>query len=737
MLERLASFCFRKRRYVVAVWILALPAMFALSSAIGGEFSQKQGGDLKGVDSERAYELIAKAFPESVGQAAGESGEIVFEVPAAQGGIAAKKAEITAFLTKVANTTVSSKNKTKIAKRVSSPFDPQALVTQDGTVGISTVDFSDGIDRLVDPKKLIVPAKELRKAGVTTEFGGQSFYGFEFPPSEIFGLIAAVIILVLAFGSLIAMGLPILTALLGVGIAIALVQISARVFQMPSFVTQLSGMIGLGVGIDYVLFIITRYREELRTKNSHDATVRALATSGRAVVFAGITVMISMLGMFLMRLSFVNGIAIAGAMPVAVIVLASVTLIPAMLGFIGPHINSKRQRARLADTTHEHRETIWHRWSRLVQRRAWLFAIGGFSVLILLSIPFFSLRLGFTDLGNGKAELTTTKAYNIKARAFGPGANGPFLIAAEVKTDQQKAALPKLIEALQKNKGVAAVLPPNPLALEKGVAVLTMFPTTGPQEEATTDLVHNLRDVVVPAAIQGTNLRPYVGGFTASGVDFSDVVARRLLVFIGAVLVLSFLLLMAVFRSILVPLKAVIMNLLSIGASYGVITWIFQLGHGAKLIGLGKAGPIEPWAPMMLFAIVFGLSMDYEVFLLSKIREEFDRRQNNSVAVVEGLASTARLITAAAAIMVCVFLGFVAGDRTLKLFGIGLATAVFLDATIVRILLVPATMELLGDKNWWFPGWLDRLIPKLNVEGTAEHIPHGVPIGTAQPSAGA
>ncbi len=715
MLERLASFCFHRRRIVLIAWILALPITFGIAIAAGGTFSSQQGGKLPNSDSQKAFELIDRVFPEAKGAASGANGQIVF---AAQGGLTSKKAEIDIFLNDL-------RAKNKIVKNIVSPFEsPQPRISQDGTTAIADIEFVDGIDFQKDPQKLVPLAGDLRKAGVTTEFGGQAFFKFEFPPSEIFGLIAAVFILLLAFGSLIAMGLPILTALLGVGIAIGLVQLVAAFVSMPNFVTQLSGMIGLGVGIDYVLFIITRYREELSHNLSpHDATVRALGTSGKAVVFAGMTVLISMLGMLLMRLDFVNGIAIAGATPVLIIVLASITLIPAMLGFIGQHVNSKRQRAKLLDPKREHKETGWHKWSRLVQRKAPLFALGGFALLIALTIPIKDLRLGFSDRGNDPVDTTTRKAYDLSAKGFGAGSNGPLIIAVDAENafGGAGAGITKLANVLSKTPDVAFVIPPDLRSLAKKVVILTVIPTSGPQDEATDTLVKHLRKTVIPEAVSGTGLRAYVGGWTAGGIDFSSTIAKRLPLFIGAVLVLSFLLLMAVFRSILVPLKAVIMNLLSIGASYGVVTWIFQQGHLGSLIGLGKAGPIEPWAPMMLFAIVFGLSMDYEVFLLSKIKEEYDIRKDNSEAVVEGLASTARLITAAAAIMVCVFLGFVMGDRTLKLFGIGLATAVFLDATVVRIVLVPATMQLLGNRNWWMPKWLDKLLPTLDVEGHSAH----------------
>ena len=705
LLERIASTCFRRRRIVLVIWLLALPAAFAVSGALGGKFDDAQGGGST-TESAKATALIEKEFPQIKAQTNGQTGEIVFQVPA---GIASKQTEITTWIDGFA--------KSKIIKSVSSPFDAKQVgaVSPDGTVGVAQVTFNDGVALATEPIKLIKLAQPLRAQGVATEFGGQPFAGFTLPPSEAFGLLAAVLILLLAFGSVIAMGLPILTAALGVGIAVALVGIASKFTTMPSFVTSITGMIGLGVGIDYVLFIVTRYKDELETHEPHEATVRAITTAGRAVVFAGCTVIISMLGMFLMGLTFINSIAIAGALPVFVIVLATITLIPAMLGFIGRNIDkwSIHRKGKVKKV-----ETGWHRWSRLVQRRAWPFALGGFALLVAASIPLLSLRLGFSDQGNNAKENTTRKAYDIKAKAFGPGSNAPGIIAIEATTPDAKAAVAKLEAAVKATPGVAFA---QAQPLPSGNAFLLNFvPTTGPQDEATDKLVHNLRKNVIAPAVAGTGAVAYLGGFTAGGIDFAGLIGSRLPLFIGVVLILSFLLLMAVFRSVLVPLKAVIMNLLSIGAAYGLVVAVFQWGWLSSALGVGKPGPIEPWIPMMMFAIVFGLSMDYEVFLLSRIREFYDHGHDNGSAVVEGLASTARVITAAAAIMVCVFLGFALGDRAIKVMGIGLATAVFIDATIVRIVLVPATMELLGDRNWWFPKWLDKLIPKLNVEGTPE-----------------
>ena len=712
MLERLASFCFNRRRYVLLAWIIALPLTFAISGAVGGTFSSQQGGGMKDSGSQRATDLLNKSFPQMAGQAGERSGSIVFEVPADKGGLEAKRAAVEAFLATF--------SKNPAIATASSPFDAQRpSISPDKTIGTSTVTFAKGANLEKVGPTLPKLADSLRTQGVVTEFSGQYFAKFELPPSEVFGLLAAVVILLIAFGSIIAMGLPILTALFGVGMSFAVVGLWAALINMPSFVTSISAMIGLGVGIDYVLFIITRYREELKHSSPHDATVRAIGTAGKAVVFAGITVMISMLGMFIMGLEFVNGIALAGATPVFIIVIAALTLIPAMLGFIGHNINSFSIHRKKVD---ENKESGWHRWSRLVQRRAWPFAIGGFVILAAATIPLASLRLGFTDQGNDPTSSTTRKAYDLLAKGYGPGANGKFIIAVDSAGAKSAGTEAALVKALAATDGVASVV--GPVQSDDGsAAVIFLQPSTAPQDKATTTLVHTLRDKVIPPVVAGTGVNAYVGGFTAGGVDFADLIGKRLPLFIGVVLLLSFFLLMAVFRSILVPLKAVIMNLLSIGAAYGVVVMVFQWGHLGSLVGVGKPGPIEPWIPMMLFAIVFGLSMDYEVFLLSKIKEEFDHRKDSSAAVVEGLASTARVITAAAAIMVCVFLGFVLGNRQIKLMGLGLATAVFIDATLVRIVLVPATMELLGDRNWWFPKWLDRMVPNLNIEGHSDDLP--------------
>jgi RND superfamily putative drug exporter len=489
---------------------------------------------------------------------------------------------------------------------------------------------------------------------------------------------------------------------------------------MPSFTLQLVLMLGIGVGIDYALFIVTRYRESLAEgRTPADAIELAIDTAGRAVLFAGTTVIISVLGLLVVGLDVNRALGIAAASGVAATMLASVTLLPAVLGFVGTTIDrlGLPHRRRSGAATAGAGGGFWGRWSRTLQRRPLVPAVVGFVLLAALALPTFAMRLGFGDASNRPESDTTRQAYDLLAEGFGPGANGPLILAASVPDAASAAAFDDLLAGLPEVGNVAGATPAIPG--ESGdVALAQVFPGSGPQDEATTELVHRLRDDVVPAAAGDTALEVHVGGAQAAVVDFADFTGSRLPVFMAVVLGLSFLLLLVVFRSVLVPLKAVVMNLLSIGAAYGVIVMVFQWGWGASLIGAGEPGPVEAWAPMMLFAVVFGLSMDYEVFLLSRIREDYDRTHDNATAVAHGLAGTARVITAAAAIMVVVFGGFVlSADRALQLFGLGLAVAVFLDATVVRLVLVPATMELLGDRNWWIPRWLDRILPTVQVEG--------------------
>jgi len=531
-------------------------------------------------------------------------------------------------------------------------------------------------------------------------------------------------VLFLVFGSLPAMLLPLLTAGLSLGTGIAAIGLLSNVITMASFSSELSLLIGLGVGIDYALFIVTRYRQGmLRGLSSEDAVVEAVDTSGRAVLFAGMIVCIALLGMFALGVSFLYGVAIAAAIAVSFTVVAALTLLPALLGFFGSRVLRRRERRRLRarNLTITDESPAWARWAGWLKARPAPFAAIAAGVMIVLSIPFFSMRLGASDAGTDPSGSTTRKAYDLLAEGFGAGYNGPLQLVAQVDSAAQRAAFIRVERAVAGTHG--AVGSTTPVFLpghdgRAGVATADVYPKGSPQAVSTSNLLSTVRDRVVPGAERGTGVHVLVGGETAIFDDFATVLSRKLPFFIGIVVVLSFLLLTAVFRSLVVPAIAALMNLLSAGASFGVITAVFQKGWGASLIGIDKTGPIEAFLPVLMFAILFGLSMDYEVFLVSRIYEEWHRRGDNSEAVSHGLAATGRTITAAAAIMVLVFGSFIlGGSRIIDLFGVGLASAVFLDALIVRSVLVPAVMLLLGKANWWLPRGLERRLPHLGIEG--------------------
>jgi len=756
MLSSLARFCVRHKRTVVfAIWIpLAIGMVFA-SSAIGTDFNTEMA--MPSSESRQAESVLARANPNQ----GGESSQLVFRTTASIDDPQVKKTISDAIAAVDAISDVD----------ITSPFDLQNQISKDRKTAFSEVNVprmnQEEYETLSEEiKKATAPA---RAAGIEIGYGGAIFQEMHLPESEALGILAAILILVLAFGSVIAMGLPISVALIGLIIASSIVGIISHFVSMPDAVTSMVGMIGLGVGIDYALFIVTRFREGLHDGLSvEEAVVEAIDTSGRAVVFAGITVIVAALGLLTIGLSFVTGLAVGMATAVAVMIIASITLLPALLAMVGERIDTTSRAAVISliafvvsgfiavftknlvvlsigvglavasqltrfvipalrisiphRAQNDHQNTIWWRWSRVVQHKPWISFVASSVFLILLAVPMLSIRLGFGDAGNSPKTADVRKAYDMLSEGFGPGFNGPLYIVVTGDTVREPEKMKSFLTVINTTPGVAYA-GAAPLKSDE-VALVVAYPTSAPQDEATSDLVHALRGTVIPSS----GVAAQVTGFTAASVDFSDYLAKRLPFLIGIVLLLSFLLLMAVFRSVLVPIKAVLMNLLSVGAAYGVIVAVFQWGWGAELIGVGKPGPIEAWAPMFLFAIVFGLSMDYEVFLLSRIKEEFSRTGDNTSAVADGVAATARVITAAALIMVCVFGAFVLGDdRQLKLFGLGMAVAVFLDATIVRMVLVPATMELLGARNWWMPAWLDRLLPKIDVEGKHHTKPTPIP----------
>jgi putative drug exporter of the RND superfamily len=553
------------------------------------------------------------------------------------------------------------------------------------------------------------------------------------------------VVLLLTFGSLIAMGLPIVTALFGLGTGLGAIALFTHVVDTPNFSSELAAMIGLGVGIDYALFILTRFREAYATpgptfENARESVVQAIDTAGRAVLFAGCTVVIALLGMMLLGVDFLYGVAISASIGVLLVMLASLTLLPALLTISGAKVAAGGRRARAkararAAAAQAHGSSpengvagtpgaastagagaAWLRWATFVQRRPRSIAAVSAVVMLAIAAPASALRLGSSDAGNDPTAHTTYRAYELIAEGFGEGFSGPLLVVAKLPTPSGQA-VQRLRSAIAATHGVLGVAPPR-LSPDGSVATLTVYPGSSPQAYATTQLVQDLRANVVPPLEKQTGIAVYVGGVTAGSVDFATTLGHKLPLFIGVVVLLSALLLMIVFRSLLIPLQAAIMNLLSIGASLGVIVAIFQWGWLGSLMGVHK-GPIESFIPVMLFAIVFGLSMDYEVFLVSRIHERWAHTRDNSRAVAEGLALTGRVVTAAAAIMVCVFLSFMLGeDRVIKEFGLSLASAVFLDALVVRCLLLPATLNLLGARTWRLPAWLDRVLPQLNIEGS-------------------
>jgi RND superfamily putative drug exporter len=711
VLGRWAARCYDRRRTVLISWILLLIGVTALAQVVGTRFQNNfTAGN---TPSQQAADILASRFPSK----SGDTADVVFHT-AGPITSAANRVAITAAVHRL--------GPLAHVVSVAGPFAAAGShqVARDGHIAYAVVQFDTTTDHLPAHavNAVIATAEAADHRGFTVALGGDpisSVITAAPGPSEGIGVTAAILIMLLAFGSVVAMGLPIITALFGLGIGIALLELVTHLLTVPIFAPEMAAMIGIGVGIDYALFIATRYRQGLfEGRTPRDAVIASIMTSGRSVLFAGSTVVISLFGLFLIGQAYMIGLATACIVAVLLVLLAALTLLPALLGFSGNAIDKLHVPGLLHHGGPPAPGGFWYRWSRFIQKRAWVTGVAAALVLILLAIPLFSIRLAFTDAGNGPASLTTRQAYDLLAEGFGPGFNGPLVVAVAMPGSAAAPTVTRLRAAIAATPGVAYVVPPQFNPHTTG-AVLVAYPTTSPQAGPTEDLVRTLRDEVIPSVVRGTNVDAQVGGETAASIDAAGFLGGRLLLVIGAVLVLSFLLLMAVFRSVVLPLKAVIMNLLGIGAAYGVMVAVFQWGWLGGLIGIGQTGPIDPWIPVTMFTILFGLSMDYEVFLLSRIREEWLRTGENSSAVADGLAVTGRVITAAAAIMFCVFSSFVIKDplHILKVFGLGLAVAVAVDVTLVRMVLVPSLMELLGPRNWWMPRWLARVTPTLGVEG--------------------
>jgi RND superfamily putative drug exporter len=686
----------------IGVWVLVAVAVFAWQGAAGGE--PVNDFRVPGVESQQASDTLADQFPDF----AGASGRVVFHVDEGRVDDAANRAAVDDAVARLADG--------PDVTLVGDPFDPAApTVSPDGRTAVAPVQYGELTVQPEHYDAVVEAIEPARDAGVQTEVSGDiAWAASEVEGQEGIGLIIALVVLLVAFGSLIAAGVPIATALIGVAIGMAGLGVMAGFTDVPDVSPVLAIMIGIGVGIDYALFVVTRFRQHI-----HDglpvteAAGRANATAGQAVLFAGTTVVIAIVGLLLAGLPAVTTMGFAVAITVVVSMAIAVTLLPGLLGWAGTRIDRFAiHRRKATDAAHE---TLSGRWAHRVGRRPGRYAVTALVGLLVLAAPVLALRVGFADDGNAAPDTTQRRAYDLTTEAYGPGFNGPLTVVVEGPAGGDAAG--RVHDALAVTDGIALVS--APLANEAGdTSVMFANPTTAPGDEATADLLEDVRAEVLPEAVDGTGATAQVTGSTAFYEDLSARISERLPLFIAAVVALSFVLLAIVFRSVLVPLKAAFMNVLSIGAAYGVIVAIFQWGWGKGLVGVDETVAINPFVPLIMFAILFGLSMDYEVFLLSRIREEWLRTGDSHTSVVDGLGATARVITSAALIMISVFLGFVVGDDvTIKMFGVGLATAVLLDATVVRMVLVPATMALLGNANWWLPGWLDRLLPHLDLEG--------------------
>ena len=712
----LASWCFRHRKIVLLTWLIALVGLGALTSAFGSSYNDTF--TLPGTESTKALDLLQKAFPAQ----AGESDTIVWHSTPGSVNDPAVRTRITTMLTAVEHAPG--------VGRVGSAYSAggSSQISKDARTAYATVDYTQQIPALsLDKVRHVVDlAQAARGAGVEVELGGsavQQLNQASTSSTELIGIIAAAIVLFIAFGSLLAMVLPLLVAVVALGTGLLAIGMVSHLITIGTIAPTLAALIGLGVGIDYALFIVTRHRAGLRAGLSvEDSVVRALNTSGRAVLFAGATVCIALLGLLLLGLSFLNGMGIGSAIAVFFTVIAAVTLLPALLGFFGMRVLSRREQRSLAadGPMDEAAAGFWRRWSEFVQRRPAVLSALAVVVLAVLIVPFLALRLGNSDAGNDPSGTTTRKAYDLLAAGFGPGFNGPLQLVAEVRTPADRAAVAELATTLRSEPGVAAAAA-LPAAANATTEIISVIPTTAPQDAKTSQLISRLRHHVIPAAVAGTTAVVYVGGVTAIFDDFAGVLTGKLPLFIGVIVLLGFLLLLLAFRSLLVPAIGAVMNLIGAAASFGVVVAFFQWGWGSEALGLGKSGPVEAFLPVIMLSLLFGLSMDYQVFLVSRMHEEWVHTRDNTRAVITGQASTGRVITAAATIMICVFVSFVfGGQRVIAEFGIGLASAVLIDAFVIRTVLVPALMHLLGKSNWYLPQWLDRAMPQLSVEAADE-----------------
>jgi RND superfamily putative drug exporter len=722
-LKSLARFSVRHRWYVLGAWLALFIIINIISQSVGSAFSNSFS--LPGTNSTQAEALLTSGFTAQ----SGDTDQIVFQ--SSGGSVASHSTTIQTMLKKVeslpevASVTSPFCTGSFASETVAGSCQGSTQVSKSGTIAYAVVHFSLSSFNLKNPQIQAVEtaAETIRSSSLSVQFGGNAFGALDSSsgsPFEAFGLIATAIVLVLAFGSFFAMLLPLGVALFALGIALAAGSLLSHALSIAQFAPLLGSLIGLGVGIDYALFIVTRSRQELkRGATVEEAVITSLNTSGRAVLFAGTTVCIALLGMLILGLSFLNGVAVSATVTVLATMLASVTLLPSLLAFQKQRVLSRRERRLLKENGPGPVVVSgpWQRWAKFVSRHPRVLSLGALVIIIAFVIPFFSLQLGSSDQGSDPASSTTRQAYDLLAQGFGPGFNGPLTVVGSIKNPSDKASMESLDTSLKGQPGIAAVGPvfTNPSGT---VGIITVTPTTSPQDSKTAALIATIRDKYIPAATTTSHAAIYVGGVTAILDDFAGVLSSKLPLFIGVIVLLGCLLLMVAFRSVLIPLVAAVMNLLAVGASFGLVVAVFQWGWGSSLIGSGT-GPVESFLPIIMVAILFGLSMDYQVFLVSRMHEEWLNTKDNEEAIVRGQANTGRVISAAALVMICVFLSFaIGGERVIAEFGIGLGGAVLIDAFVIRTILVPSLMHTIGKNNWWMPRWLDRIVPHVAVEAT-------------------
>jgi putative drug exporter of the RND superfamily len=725
-----ARWCFRHRRIVLAAWAVALIGFFAVGRLTGAAYTNSYS--LPGTDSTQALNVLQADYPAQ----AGDSDQIV--VQARQGTLRAPAAQtaVTSMLAKVA--------RLPQVRSVASPYGPGGQLSKDGTIGLAVVNLDAQAQNIPDAavRTLISTAQSADGPLLNVQLGGAAIENITAAggdyQSVLLGIVAALVVLFFAFRrSVFGALLPLISALVAIGVGTSIINVLTHAISIASWVPEVAVLVALGVGVDYALFIVSRHRMGLLAgQTPEDAAVTALNTSGRAVLLAGLTVCVALLGLFALQVSFLYGVAVTISLVVGLTMVASLTLLPAMLGFLGQKVLRRAERGtpvqpgRQAERRQaEQAGGFWLRWAEGLSRRPRVLAVLAFVVIAVLAIPFFSLRTGLLDASTDPPSSTTYQAYQLLAKGFGPGFNGPLELVGQVASPADRAHFAAFVDSARSEPGVAGIVAPV-LSPNGKAEVAVVFPTTGPQDAATTTLLDRLRSGV-PRAEAGSTLAIHIGGTTAASEDFSQVLNSKMAQFVAVVVGLAFLLLAVVFRSLLIPLVAAIMNLLSFGVALGVMTAAFQFGWGKSVLGFGVTGPIEAWIPVMMFAILFGLSTDYEVFLVSRMHEEWTISGDNKRAVIRGQAETGRVVTAASLIMILVFASFIfGGEQAIMQMGLGFAAAIFVDAYIIRTVLVPSVMHVLGRANWWLPAWLDRILPRLHVEPDGRS-PAGAPGSTA------